>query len=83
MNFKKRSLFKLGKLPHYGTKGGYKAQVEWLLKAEALLVGIIDLGQKNEDLDREAFSDTTVNSFIKLFPHNIFRKMLNLPGKGC
>ena len=49
LNYKKKSLTKLGALPSYDTKGGTKVVVDWYFELETQLQGLLDLGQANSD----------------------------------
>ncbi len=51
LNYKKKSLTKLGAIPSYDTKGGPKVVVDWHLKLETQLQGLLDLGQANSDIE--------------------------------
>ena len=75
-------LFKLGMLPKENAKGGLKSQVEWYLEIEAMLKSIIDLGSKDEELDKLAFNKNTIGDIIKMFPSHIVRKLLKCTGTG-
>ena len=68
LNYKKDTLLKLGPLPKLNRKGGVRAQVEWYVQVECLVKDIIYLGGKSTKLEREAFSDSTINGIKKLFP---------------
>ena len=63
------SLFKLGNMPSISGKGGFKRQVEWLLQAESLVRGIVELGRSGDmDMNRAAFGPMSVNAILRLFP---------------
>ena len=49
LNHKKKSLAKLGAMPSYDIKGGPKLVVDWHLKLETQLQGLLDLGQANSE----------------------------------
>ena len=49
LDYKKKSLFKLGTIPNYDIKGGAKNIVDWYLKLETQLQDLLDLGQANSD----------------------------------
>ena len=82
MTYRKDSLLKLGFLPRENAKGGVKTQVEWYLEVESLLKNIIDLGKKSSELDREAFSGSSMNNIMRMFPSNLQRKLDECPGDG-
>ena len=82
MKYRKDSLVKLGTLPRDNAKGGVKAQVVWYLEAEALIQNILDLGKKSPALDREAFSISTINMILRMFPSHIMTKLNKCQGDG-
>ena len=49
LDYKKKSLFKLGTIPNYDIKGGTKDIVDWYFKLETQLQDLLDLGQANSD----------------------------------
>ena len=69
MQARKEKIVNLGPYPAAGRSSGpLKKQVEWLLELELSLKDIIDLGHKNSDMDREAFSGGTISKILALFP---------------
>ena len=70
LNYKKKSLSKLGGIPSYDTKGGPKAVVDWHLKLETQLQGLLDLGQANsddEDLTAVIYSLDIIRTVANMF----------------
>ena len=82
MTHRKEALVKLGKLPKFNAKGGYKAQVEWYLQLEALIRGIMELGRKDHEMSLEAWSSQTVKSVFNLFPNLLVNELVECPGYG-
>ena len=70
LNYKKKSLTKLGAIPSYDTKGGTKVVVDWHLKLETQLQGLLDLGQANsddEDLTAVIYSLDIIRTVANMF----------------
>ena len=70
LNYKKKSLSKLGDIPSYDTKGGTKVVVDWYLKLETQLQGLLDLGQANsddEDLTAVIYSLDIIRTVANMF----------------
>ena len=70
LNHKKKSLAKLGAMPCYDTKGGPKLVVDWHLKLETQLQGLLDLGQANsedEDLTAVIYSLEIIRTVANMF----------------
>ena len=66
----KKSLAKLGAMPSYDTKGGPKLVVDWHLKLETQLQGLLDLGQANsedEDLTTAIYSLEIIRTAANMF----------------
>ena len=83
MQNRKDKLLAMGALPEASArKGGQSRRVTWCLELERVLAEIIELGNRNDELAREAFSKSTINLVIGLFPANIRRDMIKAAGEG-
>ena len=70
LNYKKKSLTKLGTLPSYDTKGGTNVVVDWYIELETKLQGLLDLGQansNNEDLTSVIYSLDIIRIVANMF----------------
>ena len=58
MQHRKDKLLSMGSLPEAGVlnKGGQSKRITWCLELERLLSEIIELGNRNDGLAKEAFS---------------------------
>ena len=81
LKYKREELLKVGPMPGENQKGGLRSQVEWFMKIENLLRGIIDLGNRDEDLKYECFNPSSINTVIELFPTRIKQKLIKVPGR--
>ena len=63
-----------------GTKNVFSLREEWFLKIEGVLYDIIQLGKKDEDLAYEAFSKSTYNFVLSLFPVDMMRELKQTEG---
>ena len=80
---RKDKLQAMGSLPDANSlKGGQSRRITWCLELERVLSDILELGNRNEELAREAFSKSTINMIIGLFPPNIRRDMIKAAGDG-
>ena len=61
---------------------GYGKQVDWLLKVEGVIRDIIELGEKYEELDRDAFSTATLRKIVERFPEKMVARFNRLKGDG-
>ena len=80
MQNRKSALAKLGMLPKRNGKGGYKAIVEWYLELEAIIKSIQSMGDKDIDMQGEAFSQSSFIAIRKMFPPRENLKLSNIPG---
>ena len=79
---------RLGKLKSFGDmpsekKGNnnlFNEREEWFLKIESVIHDIIQLGRKNMDLAYEAYSKSTINFILALFPMGMMRELQRLEG---
>ena len=79
---------RLGKLKSFGNmpsekKGSsniFSDREEWFLKIESVIHDIIQLGKKDTDLAYEAFSKSTINFILALFPMGKMRELQRLEG---
>ena len=71
---------KLGKLPKTNAKG--QSIVEWYLSLEVIIQGILDLGEKIDDVDIKncLYSTDVVRNIASLFPENMGKKILKVNG---
>ena len=74
----------MGSLPEPGiqNKGGQSKRITWCLELERLLAEIVELGNRSDALANEAFSKSTINLVIGMFPPEIRRDMIKAPGEG-
>ena len=83
MQNRKDKLADLGSLPDAGVlKAGQSKRVTWCLELERLLADIVELGNRSDALAKEAFSKSTINLIIGLFPSDIRKDMIKAPGEG-
>ena len=78
-----RKLKQCGDLPGdklSNNKNGFRKQEEWYLNMEGILYDIIELGKRDEDLAYEAFSESTFNFVLSLFPINLVEKLEEVQG---
>ena len=83
MKYRKNVILKLGMLPKENVRGGPKAQVDWYIKVESLIQSIIDLGNKSEELGREAFNPSAIACILNMFPNHLLNKLNRCAGTGC
>ena len=85
MQTRKDKLVSMGHLPEAGllSKGGHSKRVTWCLELERVLADIIELGNRSDELAKEAFSKSSIDLVIKMFPADRRREMIRLPGTGC
>ena len=85
MQTRKDKLAAMGHLPEAGllAKGGHSKRVTWCLELERVLADIIELGNRSDELAKEAFSKSSIDMVIKMFPADRRREMIRLPGTGC
>ena len=76
------SLKKLGKLPKNNAKGGNKSVVEWYLKLEVIVQGMMDLGEKTEDVDIQnvLYSVDVIRNIAAMFPETKGNQILEQSG---
>ena len=71
LNAKKKKIKELSRFPTKG-KGGYlalcRSQIEWLIKLEVAINDVIKLGEEGDQLDRDAFSSSTITTIQGMFP---------------
>ena len=71
MNAKLMKIKELVRFPNK-VKGGFlvlcRSQIEWLLKLEVAIKGVIKLGEEGEQLDRDAFGSNTITAIQNMFP---------------
>ena len=60
----------------------YSRQVDWFLKAEGIVRDIYDLGDTYKELDRDAFSTTTLKRIVEKFPEKMIVAYNKLLGDG-
>ena len=84
MQNRKEKLLCMGSLPEAGVlnKGGHSKRITWCLELERVLAEIVELGERNDALAKEAFSKSTINLMIGLFPADIRRDMIKAAGEG-
>ena len=83
MQNRKDKLADMGSLPDAGVlKAGQSKRVTWCLELERLLAEIVELGNRSDALAKEAFSKSTINLIIGLFPSDIRKDMIKAPGEG-
>ena len=84
MQNRKDKLLSMGSLPEAGVlnKGGQSKRITWCLELERALAEIVELGNRNDELAREAFSKSSTNLVIGLFPSDIRRDMIRASGEG-
>ena len=72
MRARKKKIFGLGKFPTTG-KGStlLKSQVQWLASLAVTLKDIQEIGGQSVQMDREAFSDSMINTIFQAFPFHI------------
>ena len=78
-----RKLKLVGDLPGNkltNNKNGFRKQEEWYLTIEGILHDIIELGKRDEDLAYEAFSESTFNFVLSLFPISMVDKLEEVQG---
>ena len=63
-----------------GSKNLFSEREEWFLKIEGVIYDIIQLGKKDTDLAYEAFSKSTINFVLALFPMGMMRELQSLGG---
>ena len=80
MQNRKNALAMLGMLPKRNGKGGYKAIVEWYLELEAIIKSIQSMGDKDINMQGEAFSQSSFIAIQKMFPPREMLKLSNIPG---
>ena len=80
MQNRKEKLLCMGPLPEAGVlnKGGHSKRITWCLELEKVLAEIVELGERNDALAKEAFTKSTINLVIGLFPADIRRDMKNI-----
>ena len=61
---------------------GYGKQVDWLLKVEGVIRDIMELGEKYQELDRDAFSTATLRKIVERFPEKMVAKFNRIRGDG-
>ena len=84
MQNRKDKLSSLGSLPEAGVlnKGGQSKRITWCLELERLLSEIVELGNRNDGLAKEAFSKSTINIVIGMFPPDIRKDMIKVRSEG-
>ena len=78
MKARKDSLNNIGKLPSDTSKGNLTKQLEWYIKLDHIISEIIELGGRSTEMDREAFSQSTITTVLNLFPSGIMAKLLKI-----
>ena len=63
-----------------GSGNLFSEREEWFLKIEGVIHDIIQLGKKDPDLAYEAYSKSTINFILALFPIGMMREMQKLEG---
>ena len=61
---------------------GYGKQVDWLLQVEGVIRDIMELGEKYQELDRDAFSTATLRKIVERFPEKVVAKFNRIRGDG-
>ena len=80
---RKDSLLSIGKLPSdSGKANSDMKQVEWYINLHHMIGDIIELGGRNSEMEREAFSQSTITTILNLFPSSIMAKLLKVGGEG-
>ena len=77
-------LMKIKELVRFPTKvkGGFlalcRSQIEWLIKLEVGIKGVITLGEEGEQLDRDAFGSNTITAIQNMFPIDMQEEMMEI-----
>ena len=58
----------------------FSEREEWFLRIEGVIHDIIQLGKKDDDLAYEAYSKSTINFILALFPMGMMRELQRLEG---
>ena len=74
MQNRSEALLKLG---DYKIQAGRQTQIEWYLKLETLLRGIIDLSNTSDEMDRMAFRPTNFGVIKTMCPPSLEDKLMN------
>ena len=82
MKARKDALNSMGKLPDLMKGQGYMKQVEWYINLDHILGDIIELGDRSTELEREAYSQSTITTVLNLFPGGMLPKLLKVVGEG-
>ena len=80
MKARKDALYAIGKLPEI--KHGFMKQVEWYINLDHILGDIIELGDRSTEMEREAYSQSTITTVLNLFPGGMLPKLLKVEGEG-
>ena len=85
MQTRKDKLANMSNLPEAGllSKGGHSKRVTWCLVLERILADIIELGNRSDALAKEAFSRSSIDLVIGMFPPDIRKQMIRIPREGC
>ena len=79
---RKAKIKAMGSFPKSTNKSAslIKSQVEWLLQIEICIKDIFDVAELSDDMDREAFNNSTYRSLIQLFPLDIHMELAKIKG---
>ena len=81
MAARKKKVSSMGKFPKNDTHGGsLTRQVEWLMVLEVTMKDITELAQEDEEMDREAYNSSMLDSVKNLFDFKIFSQLAQLSG---
>ena len=79
---RKSKIKAMGSFPKSTNKSAalIKSQVEWLLQIEICIKDIFDVAELSDDMDREAFNNSTYRTLIGLFPLEIHTELAKIKG---
>ena len=79
---RKAKIKAMGSFPKSTNKSAslIKSQVEWLLQIEICIKDIFDVAELSDDMDREAFNNSTYRTLIQLFPLDIHMELAKIKG---
>ena len=79
---RKAKIKAMGSFPKSTNKSAslIKSQVEWLLQIKICIKDIFDVAELSDDMDREAFNNSTYRTLIQLFPLDIHMELAKIKG---
>ena len=82
MTSRKSKIKGMGNFPKSNVKSAslIKSQVEWLLQIEIFIKDIFEVAELSDDMDREAFNNSTYRTLIQLFPLDIHTELAKIKG---